>query len=81
MSLTRRKEAPLDPFKRALTLATRSIAADSTVEVVFSSEPPGLNGKTARLPEPSRIPSKAEIAVIRGHADAAAAQAAARSCR
>jgi len=72
MSLTRRKEAPLDPFKRALTLATRSIAADSTVEVVFSSEPPGLNGKTARLPEPSRIPSKAEIAVIRGHADAAA---------
>jgi len=72
MSLTRRKEAPLDPFKRALTLATRSIAADSAVEVVFSSEPPGLNGKTARLPEPSRIPSKAEIAVIRGHADAAA---------
>jgi cobaltochelatase CobT len=72
MSLTRRKEAPLDPFKRALTIATRSIAADSAVEVVFSSEPPGLNGKTARLPEPSRIPSKAEIAVIRGHADAAA---------
>ena len=72
MSLTRRKEAPLDPFKRALALATRSIAADSTVDVVFSSEPPGLNGKTARLPEPSRIPSKAEIAVIRGHADAAA---------
>ena len=72
MSLTKRKEAPLDPFKRAVTLTTRSIAADSTVEVVFSSEPPGLNGKTARLPEPSRIPSKAEIAVIRGHADAAA---------
>jgi len=72
MPLTRRKEAPLDPFKRAVTLATRSIAADSAVEVVFSSEPPGLNGKTARLPEPSRIPSKAEIAVIRGHADAAA---------
>jgi len=72
MSLTRRKEAPLDPFKRAVTLTTRSIAADSALEVVFSSEPPGLNGKTARLPEPSRIPSKAEIAVIRGHADAAA---------
>ena len=72
MSLTKRKEAPLDPFKRAVTLTTRSIAADSAVEVVFSSEPPGLNGKTARLPEPSRIPSKAEIAVIRGHADAAA---------
>ena len=35
MSLTRRKEAPLDPFKRAVTLTTRSIAADSAVEVVF----------------------------------------------
>ena len=78
MSLTRRKEAPLDPFKRAVTLTTRSIAADSGVEVVFTSEPPGLSGKTARLPEPSRIPSKAEIAVIRGHADAAALSVASR---
>ncbi len=72
MTLTRRKEAPLDPFKRAVTLTTRSIAADSAMEVVFTSEPPGLAGKTARLPEPSRVPSKTEIAVIRGHADAAA---------
>jgi cobaltochelatase CobT len=71
-SLTRRKEAPLDPFKRAVTMTTRSIAADSAVEVVFTGEPPGLAGKIARLPEPSRVPSKTEIAVIRGHADAAA---------
>ena len=72
MPLTRRKEAPLDPFKRAVTLTTRSIAADSAVEVLFSSEPPGLTGKIARLPEPSRVPTKTELAVIRGHADAAA---------
>jgi len=72
MALSKRKEAPLDPFKRALTLATRSIAADSAVEVTFTNEPPGLFGKTARLPEPSRVPTKNEIAVIRGHADAAA---------
>jgi len=70
--MTRRKEAPLDPFKRAVTLTTRSIAADSAMEVIFTSEPPGLSGKTARLPEPSRVPTKSEIAVIRGHADAAA---------
>ena len=44
MALSKRKEAPLDPFKRALTLATRSIAADSAVEVIFSNEPPGLFG-------------------------------------
>jgi cobaltochelatase CobT len=72
MTTARRKEAPIDPFKRAVSQATRAIAADSAVEVVFSTEPPGLSGKTARLPEPSRIPSKTEIAVIRGHADAAA---------
>jgi cobaltochelatase CobT len=72
MTITRRKEAPLDPFKRAVTMTTRSIAADSGMEVIFTSEPPGLAGKTARLPEPSRVPTKAEIAVIRGHADAAA---------
>jgi cobaltochelatase CobT len=72
MPLTRRKEAPLDPFKRAVALTTRSIAADNAVEVLFTSEPPGLTGKIARVPEPSRVPSKTEIAVIRGHADAAA---------
>ena len=71
-SLTKRKDAPLDPFKRAVTLATRALAAESSMEVVFSTEPPGLTGKTARLPEPSRVPTKDEIAVIRGHADAAA---------
>ncbi len=72
MTATKRKEAPLDPFKRALTLTTRSIAADGAVEVIFTSESPGLAGKTVRLPEPSRVPTKDEIAVIRGHADAAA---------
>jgi cobaltochelatase CobT len=72
MPLSRRKDAPLDPFKRAVTQTARSIAADSAMEVIFTSEPPGLVGKIARLPEPSRVPTKTEIAVIRGHADAAA---------
>ena len=72
MAGPKRKEAPLDPFKRAVTLATRAIAADSGVEVVFSNEPPGLAGKTARIPEPSRVPTREELAAIRGHADAAA---------
>ena len=78
MISTKRKEAPLDPFKRALTLTTRSIAADDGVEVVFTNEPPGLAGKTARVPEPPRVPTKDEIAVIRGHADAAALAVACR---
>ena len=45
MPLSRRKEAPLDPFKRAVAQTTRSIAADSAMEVIFTSEPPGLAGK------------------------------------
>src|SRR4029079_138358 len=72
MALSKRKDPLLDPFKRAVTLATRAIAADNEVEVVFSNEPAGLSGKLARLPEPSRIPTRGELAVIRGHADAAA---------
>src|SRR6476646_1039215 len=72
MALIKRKDALLAPFKRAVTLATRAIAADNEVEVVFSNEPAGLSGKIARLPEPSRIPTRTELAVIRGHADAAA---------
>ena len=36
------------------------------------NEPPELAGKTAQVPEPSRVPTRSEIAVIRGHADAAA---------
>ncbi len=72
MPLTKRKDAPLDPFKRSVTLATRSLARDAGMEVIFTNEPPGLAGKTARIPEPSRVPTRNEIAVIRGHADAAA---------
>ena len=72
MPITKRKDAPLDPFKRSVTLATRSLARDAGMEVIFTNEPPGLAGKTARIPEPSRVPTRNEIAVIRGHADAAA---------
>ena len=41
MTPTKRKEAPLDPFKRAVTQTTRSIAADSGVEVVFTQRAAG----------------------------------------
>ena len=42
MALSKRKDALLDPFKRAVTLATRAIAADNEVEVGWST---GLNRK------------------------------------
>ncbi|MGI9384827.1 MAG: cobaltochelatase subunit CobT, partial [Methyloligellaceae bacterium] len=68
----KRKEGPAEPFKQALSMATRSIAGDDALECVYGSDPPGLQGKVARLPEPSRVPTKDEIAAIRGHADSIA---------
>ncbi len=70
------KDAPAEPFKRALAAATRSIAGDEEMQVVFGSDPPGLHDHIARLPEPSRTPNMQEIAAIRGHADSLALRSA-----
>jgi len=68
----KKKADPLGPFKRAVTLATRTLAANKSMNVVFGSDAPGYDGKTVRLPQPSRAVSRKEIAIIRGHADAIA---------
>ena len=75
-SQSKRKEAPVEPFKRALALAVRGIAADDQITVTFAAGQPVLDGKNVKLPEPSRLPSRAEIAIIRGHADSLALTAA-----
>lgn len=76
---SKRKPDPLLPFKRALALATRTIAGDNRLQVLYSGEAPGLDGKIARLPQPSRNPTRKEVAVIRGHADSIALTAACHS--
>jgi cobaltochelatase CobT len=68
----KKKIDPLTPFKRALALATRAIAENRSVTVAFGSETPGFDGKTIRLPQPSRAVTRKEIAVIRGYADSIA---------
>ena len=65
----KRKEAPAEPFKRALALACRAIAGDGEVDVDFSPAKPSIDGKHISLPEPSRVPTMREIAVVRGWAD------------
>ncbi|MCL4767997.1 MAG: cobaltochelatase subunit CobT [Hyphomicrobiaceae bacterium] len=75
-STPKRKEAPAEPFKRVLGLAVRAIAGDDELEVTYSAGRPELDGKTVQLPEPSRVPSPREIAVIRGWADSLALTAA-----
>ncbi|MBS0241805.1 MAG: cobaltochelatase subunit CobT [Proteobacteria bacterium] len=63
------KESPAEPFKRVLGLASRAIAGDSEMQVSFAPGKPELDGHHLQLPEPSRVPSAKEIAVIRGWAD------------
>jgi len=72
----KRKEAPAEPLKRAIALASRAIAADEQLQVTYATGAPVLDGKTMKLPEPSRAPSKAEVAILRGHADSLALTAA-----
>ena len=72
----KKKESPAEPFKRVLGLATRAIAGDDEMQVSFAPGKPELDGRHMQLPEPSRIPSPKEIAVIRGWADSFALTAA-----
>jgi cobaltochelatase CobT len=66
------KEAPTEPFKRAVSVCTRAIAGKSDLEVSFAAERPGLAGGKARLPEPPRRLNEREAAIVRGHADSIA---------
>ena len=69
---TRRKEAPNEPLKRVLGPAVRAIAGDAELEVGFAAGKPESSGKSVQLPEPPRVPSPKDIAVVRGWADALA---------
>jgi cobaltochelatase CobT len=66
------KEAPNEPFKRAVSGCLRAIARQRELEVSFAAERPGVTGGKARLPEPPRKLSPTDAAIVRGHADAIA---------
>ena len=65
--LTRQEE-----FKRATAGAVRAIAQQQEVQVAFQPGPAGVSGKRARLPLPTRSLPPAEMAKLRGAADAVA---------
>jgi cobaltochelatase CobT len=71
-----RKVSAAEPFKRVLGLCVRAIAGDGEVQVSYAPGKPEIDGKLVQLPEPSRIPSRKEVAVIRGWADSLALTAA-----
>jgi cobaltochelatase CobT len=65
-------ESPVEPFKRAVTAATRAIACDPELAVHFGTEGAGGRGGRGRLPLPSRTLPKHEVAQVRGAGDALA---------
>ncbi len=75
-SSSNRKEAPAEPFKRVPGLCVRAIAGDGEVQVSYAPGKPEIDGKLVQLPEPSRVPSLREVAIIRGWADSLALTAA-----
>ena len=66
------KEAPSEPFKRAVTGCFKAIAGVSEFEVSFASERPALGPDRVRLPEPPRRFTLQDAAIVRGHADSLA---------
>jgi cobaltochelatase CobT len=63
------REGPLAPFKRALTLAMKTIAAGPDLVVNFGGETPGLQGNRVHLPQLSLDLPAGEVAITRGLAD------------
>jgi cobaltochelatase CobT len=62
-------ESPVEPFKRALANAARSLAESPDLEIVFSGEGPQLQGNRAVLPHPPRDLGPEDAARLRGIAD------------
>lgn len=68
----KKSDNPADPFKKALSEATRALADDRELNVTFSADPSGVAGDTMRLPQVSRRMGRDEILLARGTADALA---------
>jgi len=66
------EDNPLESFRQALAGATRAMARDSEVELGFTSDVPGISGKSVKAPMPGRTIGAREAAEARGFADAAA---------
>src|SRR4029453_9722934 len=67
--MAKNPESPLEPFKRALAHAARSLAESPDLEIVYSGEGPQLSGNRAVLPHPPRDLTPMDAARIRGLAD------------
>jgi cobaltochelatase CobT len=69
MDMAKNPESPIEPFKRALANAARSLAETPDLEIIYSGEGPLLQGNRAVLPHPPRDLTPADASRIRGLAD------------
>ena len=72
MSGSNKDNTRTEDFKRATAGALRAIAQQTDVQVAFQPGAPGVVGKRARLPLPTRALPPAEMAKLRGAADSVA---------
>lgn len=72
----KRRESPNEPLKRAIGITLKALAGDEAIEASYGPGQPGLDGDIAHLPEPARVPSANDVAVVRGWADCLALTAA-----
>jgi cobaltochelatase CobT len=68
----RKDNTRAEEFKKATAGALRAVAGVADVQVAYQPGPAGVAGKRARLPMPTRALPPAEIARMRGAADAVA---------
>ena len=64
-------ETPADLCKRTTSAVVRAMAGRADVSVAYASGQAGVRGNTVRLPPPPRQPHMADLAKLRGAADAA----------
>ena len=67
-----RSDPGAEPLKRSVAGCLRAIARRSEIEITYATDRPALTGDKARLPEPPRRMSAADVAVLRGNADSMA---------
>ena len=67
-----RDDNPVEAFRQALAGASRAISREAELELGFTSDAPSAQGKSVKVPLPSRTLPEREVAEARGYADAAA---------
>lgn len=66
------KDPPAETLKDAVKSTMRAIAGEPELEVTYSADKPGLTGKQARLPAPTKVLRPEQVRQIRGLSDSMA---------